>query len=146
LRECTEESPDRRESRVRFGPVEVKQVKVDVGARGLELSWINVEQETACVSIAQGKEQDAVKSGADCDDEQAASQEGLHPMAHHDDWERANQPFVGERVVQVGTDQILSARESRELLSSCCVGQRLVMMAPHGVRRRDEANQRQTSL
>ena len=96
MRECTGESPDRRGSRARFGPVEVKQVKVDVGARGLELGWINMEQETTCVSIAQGKEQDAVKSGADCDDEQAVSQEGIHPMAHHE-WERAvNRLWVRE--------------------------------------------------
>ena len=80
--EYTGESLDRRESRVCSGPVEVV-----VGARGLKVGWIHMEQDTACVSIAQGKEQDAVKSGANCDDEEITSQEGLHPMAYHD-WEK----------------------------------------------------------
>lgn len=48
LCERTGESLDRRESRVRFGSVVgVEQVKVDVGARGLKLGWINTEQDTA---------------------------------------------------------------------------------------------------
>lgn len=48
LRECTGESPDRRESSVRLvGPVAVKAGQsVDVGARGLEPGWIDMEQES----------------------------------------------------------------------------------------------------
>ena len=48
-------------------PLRVKAGQsVHVGTRGLELGWIDMEQETACVSMTQGKEQD---DGANCDDE-----------------------------------------------------------------------------
>ena len=107
-------SLDRRESRVCFGPVGIgiEQVKVDVGARGLKLGWVNMEQDTACKSVPQGKEQDASRAVQIAMTKKPNRKRAFIPWLTTTG--RSNQLFVTR-----GTHPILSARQPRDSLSSC---------------------------
>lgn len=78
----TWERPDRWESRACFRPVAVKQVKVDIGARRLEIRRFYREQHSLRVAIAKSEQEDAIQSRTSCNDEEAASQERLDPIAY----------------------------------------------------------------
>jgi hypothetical protein len=109
LRERAGEGLDRGKSRVCLCPVAIKQVKVDISARSVELGRINKEQDGLYVAIAKGKKQDTVKDKAKCDNGEAVAQERFHPTAQGN-WGRRSSGDVCHKSVNYGWDTLASER------------------------------------
>ena len=129
----TWERPDWWESRACFRPVAVKQVKVDIRAGRLELRRFYREPDDLCVAIAKSKKEDAIESRTGCNDEEAASQERLDPIAYGY-WGR--QSGVCHRRDEFEH----TALGSIGLSSRPTLGYRLVMVAPHDDAAKVKAN------
>jgi hypothetical protein len=116
--------------RARFRPVAVKQVKVDIGTSGLELFRVHRKQDNLCVAIAEGDKDEAIQNSTGCDDEEAESQKCLDPITYGY-WYSRRQSNVCR-----GRDELEPTRFGAlgSVGTSLCLGlgQRLVILAPHG--------------